>query len=267
MNRLLSTSSFSAFLLMLCLFGNGCCTKYVSEVCHASFGNDSFLLERQLEFSNEDVAYNFKYETKKKRHYIPKTLCSISVKTHKRRVVKLPLDTPPPKARICKIYVNTNKHAKKAEQVQFNFVNPKRNNSLGIRSVRPFRMAYFIGPKGINIKKNSDVYLKLNEDDLPMLLKPFVLVDFQREDYPLSETPKPWKKKNERYNLMIPYKKVGDCYYAYVAPKVDSWMLDKGRSNKYESNIVTMLSTTILGIPAVVIDIVLLPFTWPSWTN
>jgi len=263
MSRLHSTFLFFFFLLLFCLFGTGCCTMCISDICHVSTGNDIYLKKRILEYNEEENAYYLKYETKKKRYYFPKQLCNFSVKSHKEKVVKFSLDNPPPKAKLCKLYVRTNDYAKKAERSQFNFVSSKMHDEYFVRARTLYPMTFFTCAKRTNLDKNPNVYLTLNQENLPSLSKPFVLVDFRREDYPLYKSPRPWRKKNERNNLMIPYKQIGDCYYAYVAPNVESWMLAATPTRKYESNTVTYVSNAILGVPAFLVDIVLSPIYWP----
>ena len=249
--------------VLLSIWGNGCCTVGVIDVCRSQFGTEHDIKKREVvsvETENKLVINIEECITKK---YFP--LEWLPLKSVSRRQMVFPLDKVPKNAKSYHFKL------KPVTEPRYRVVKSAFENIQTVdghytkKSTSPLMMACFDLPEGESLTTDSHKIIKLHPDDYPLFFTPF------RVTYTKSNKLKRFFYEkmlldydSMRFNyqeLMIPYKIAGNDLYAYSASSLlPNWRLLSLKPEKYrDANVSTYLFSCVLVPPAFVIDVALLP--------
>ena len=245
------TLIWAVLLAVLCLFGSGCCTINVGGFSTNHFRNDIFLKERTARISEDNKFLVVNVKTEVTHRYLPKGMPRWH--TYKDYEFSFPLTSPPASAEKFILDVDIEKDPKLNTHTSSFALNLKyvivENRYENDKSHPPFLLKHYT----IQDRHSSNLFhIKVHPDEVPELYKPFVTYSDHYEN----------NHNNWREELMIPYKREGNRFYIYSAGELHSnhALLERRVYIDMETNISTWLCWAIIMPPALVIDVVTLPF-------
>ena len=265
MNSKLTSRHTWCFLaiVLLSIWGNGCCTLGVIDACRSLFGTEHAIKEREVvsvETENNLVINIEECITKK---YLP--LDRSPLKSVNRMQMVFPLDKVPENAKSYHFKLEPDAAPRfRVVKSTFESVHTVDGNYTK-HTDSPLLLACFHLPEGQSLTTDSPNIMKLHPDDCQFFFTPFRVTysksnKLKRVFY--EEMLHDYDRTRFNYQeLMIPYKIAGNDLYAYSASSLlPNWRLLSLEPEKYrDANVSTYLFSCVLVPPAFVIDVALLP--------
>ena len=192
-----------------------------------------------------------------RHHYLPNNMHP-AWSTHKKRSFKLPLTSPPSSAETFILDVEVEdspQAAARTSSFPFNRKYEIINNKYEDVADKPFPLKRYLALNSQDVYSTHLLQIKVHPEDIPELCKPFVV-------YIDNYTNKSGRRIRWNTHLMVPYKREGNRFHIYsVANRsFNSLLVEPGIGIGSEMNICTYLSWVVIVPPALVIDVVTLPF-------
>ena len=261
----MKTSTFKKIavlvVLLLVLFsGSGCCTvELLMAAGHAR--NAHSVRERTASISEEKSTLAINIKEKIYHFYYPVNKPP-SRESNKQYQLKYPLKSAPFFVKRYQLIADVDENASRISFRNFNckhiayeetiFSDGWKYTKYIDRPDTDFPMAYIELNQDVDINRDSVFHLRLHKDDLSCISKPFIIKNYYippHKDYKLN-----------REDLMIPYKVDGNRYYLYSDTGRRDIFKVSGQGGYERKNPFFYLYSCIFTPPALVIDIVGLPF-------
>ena len=232
----------SMLLVLLCLFGSGCCTINVMSFSYKYFHDTTSVEERKATVS-EDGKYLEVNVRIGKNHNMPRGV--LNWHYHKSKTFKFPLTFPPSFAEKFILDVDV-KDITNDRASSFDL-------NIGDSEIPIFLVKRYV-TQTQDIATDHQINIELHPDDMPKLNKPFVIY---LNYYKGRERHTAWRE-----DVMIPYKREGNRFFIYSAAnrKSNNVILLGKRKFDDSLNAGTLLCWTLAVPPALALDIVTLPF-------
>ena len=190
-----------------------------------------------------------------RHHYLPNNMHP-AWSTHKKSSFKLPLTSPPSSAETFILDVEVEdspEAASRTSSFSFNLKYAIVNNSYENVTDKPFFLKIYTAINSQDMHSTPLIQTKAHPEDIPELHKPFIV-------YLDNYTDELGRRVRWAKFLMIPYKREGNRFHIYSAANWNSLLLKNQLNVGSEMNISTYLSWVVIVPPALVIDVVTLPF-------
>ena len=258
--KVINSMKFLVLLMILGVCGSGCCSYYVLSECPKHFRNTHCVLERTVSMPEGRKTLAFEIVEETRRKYLP---FRASVwKSVKRHSFEFPLDRAPKNVEVFDVFVKLNDSAKSPTINNLNVKSAAEGARLVSRPTTQFTVAQFELPEfeDNRITPSIPVNLTIQPSDLPLLTVPFFLKSYFKEHSRGSTT----TFTRRRYDLMVPFQIDGNHIRVYsVSLNGSKYFFSDARTaifDKTDINCATLAAWALFMPPALVIDIVTLPF-------
>ena len=246
----------AVLLASLCLFGSGCCTYVATRFTAKHFRDDCFMTERTSVIT-EDNSLVVDVNMDIRHHYLPNNMHP-AWSTHRKRSFKLPLTSPPSSAETFILDVEVEdspQAASRTSSFPFNRKYEIINNRYENVTDKPFPLKRYSALNNQDVYSTHLIQIKAHPEDIPELYKPFVV-------YIKDYTENSGQRIDSNTYLMVPYKREGNRFHIYSAANrsFNSLLVEPSEFIGSELNTCTYLSWVVIVPPALVIDVVTLPF-------
>ena len=247
----------SALLVLLCIFGSGCCTYYVTHESFHHFYNARRVSERTGSIVDGKGVFAVDIVENTRHKYLP--FNRMTWNTTKRHHFEFPLDRVPKNAPCFDLFVESDENAKSVEMQEFNLRDVPRHGIIINSPITQFSIARFELPKETTVIPGMPIHLKVHPNDMGMLSLPFTLRTYYKDKLGHNT----YTHRRRDY-LMVPYKVDGMHFGTYALTWKGGYNVFNESPYHHGYNASTVLSMLVLTPPALVIDIVTVPIVIPA---